>query len=73
MKRRTRKPSKRLRQGRRKTLRRFFRRVFRNYRGGADLPVPEGSVVAVSLDPKDNYSVPVLVNKAQFEKEVLEN
>ena len=71
MKRRTRKPSKRLRQSRRKTLRRVFRRYFK--RGGANLPVPEGSIVAVHLDPKDNYSVPVLMNKSQFENEIVEN
>ncbi len=71
MKRRTRKPSKRLRQSRRKTLRRFFRRFFK--KGGANLPVPEGSVVGVNLDPKDNYSVPVFMNKAQFENEVLKD
>ena len=70
MKRRTRKPSKRLRQSRRKTIRRFFRRYLR---GGANLPVPEGSIVAVHLDPKDNYSVPVLMNKSQFENEIVEN
>jgi hypothetical protein len=68
MKRRTRKPSKRLRQSRRKTLRRFFRRFFK--KGGANLPVPEGSVVGVNLDPKDNYSVPVFMNKAQFENQI---
>ncbi len=42
-------------------------------RGGADLPVPEGSVVGVNLDPKDAYSVPVLVSKATYENEVLED
>jgi hypothetical protein len=68
MKRKTRKSSKRLRQSKRKTLRRFFHRYFK---GGANLPVPVGSVVGVHLDPKDNYSVPVFMTKAQFENEIL--
>jgi hypothetical protein len=50
----------------------FSRR--RHMRGGSvDLPVPEGSVIAVNLDPKDAYSVPVLVSKAKYENEVLED
>jgi hypothetical protein len=65
------------RQRRRRLTRRSKRRqVFsrrRRYRGGADLPVPEGSVVAVNLDPKDAYSVPVLVSKSTYENEVLED
>lgn len=54
----------------RKNTRRFLRR---KQRGGADLPVPEGSVIGVNLDPKDAYSVPVLVSKNLYEKEVLED
>ena len=54
----------------RKNTRRFLRR---KQRGGVDLPVPEGSVVGVNLDPKDAYSVPVLVSKNLYEKEVLED
>jgi hypothetical protein len=46
-------------------------RVF--LRGGANLPVPEGSVVGVDLDPQDPYSVPIFVNKAKYEEEILEN
>ena len=45
----------------------------RVYRGGANLPVPEGSVVGVDLDPKDDYSVPVLVSKSTYEDEILED
>jgi len=51
----------------------FFSRKTRVYRGGADLPVPEGSVVGVDLDPKDPYSVPILVSKDLYEKEVIED
>ena len=42
-------------------------------RGGADLPIPAGSVASVRLDPKDEYSAPVLVGKEEFEEEVLED
>jgi hypothetical protein len=69
------KQSRRLRR-RRQTRRSKRRQVFsrrRRYRGGADLPVPEGSVVAVNLDPKDPYSVPVFVSKSTYENEVLED
>ena len=45
----------------------------RRQRGGADLPVPEGSVVGVDLDPKDAYSVPILVRKSKYENEVLKD
>lgn len=55
-----------------KRQRRFLTKRRRLYKGGANLPVPEGSVVAVDLDPQDAYSVPVLVNKATYEEEVLE-
>ena len=51
----------------------FSRRQSRRYKGGANLPVPEGSVVGVDLDPQDPYSVPVLLNKAVYEEEILEN
>lgn len=73
MKRQTRrKQSKRSRRTRHKRRRQVFSRR-RVYRGGADLPVPEGSVVAVDLDPKDPYSVPVLLSKNVYENEVLED
>lgn len=68
MKKQTRKLKKSSRRS--KGRRAFSRR--RRYRGGATLPVPEGSVVAVNLDPKDAYSVPVFVSKAKYENEVLE-
>jgi hypothetical protein len=67
----------RKRQTRRRRLSRkkqqFFSRKRRVYKGGADLAVPEGSVVGVDLDPKDPYSVPILVSKDLYEKEVLED
>ena len=49
------------------------RMIFRRYKGGADLAVPEGSVISVDLDPKDPYSVPVLISKRTYEEEVLED
>ena len=49
--------------------RRFLRR---RQNGGANLPVPEGSVIGVNLDPKDAYTVPVLVSKNLFEDEILD-
>lgn len=75
---------KRTRVAKRRTLRKrkttrtkkqrlFSRRQSRRYKGGANLPVPEGSVVGVDLDPKDPYSVPIFVNKAKYEEEILEN
>jgi hypothetical protein len=48
-------------------------RVTTDHRGGANLPVPNGSVVAVELDPKDRYGVPILVSKEIYEDEVLED
>ena len=41
-------------------------------RGGADLPIPRGSVASVRMDPTDEYSAPVLVQKEKFEEEVLD-
>lgn len=64
------------RQSRRLKKRSFSRKKQRRtqrQRGGADLPVPRGSVVAVDLDPKDAYSVPVLLTKETYEDEVLED
>ncbi len=55
-----------------KKHRRFLTRRRRVYRGGFNLPVPEGSIVGVDLDPKDPYSVPVLLRKNLYETEVLE-
>lgn len=68
MKRRTKKQRKH-----RSRKSRSFSRRRRQRGGGADLPVPEGSVVGVNLDPKDAYSVPILVSKAIYEDEVLED
>jgi hypothetical protein len=39
---------------------------------GGGLPIPNGAVAGVRLDPKDEYSAPVLIGKGLFEKEVLE-
>lgn len=41
-------------------------------KGGASLPVPRGAVASVRLDPKDEYSAPVLVDERVFEVQVLE-
>ena len=60
-----------MRSKKQKTRRGRFSR--RRQRGGADLPVPEGSVVGIHLDPKDAYSLPVLVSKNLYENEVLED
>lgn len=59
------------RKQRRKT--RKTKRFSRKQKGGVNLPVPEGSVVGVDLDPQDPYSVPILVSKQKFEEEVLED
>lgn len=69
-KRRSVRRTKKQRRNRIATRRRFLRR---QQRGGADLPVPEGAVVGVNLDPKDAYSVPVFVSKNLYENEVLED
>ncbi len=71
MKRKARATRKRRSFSRRTKKQRLASRRRRVYRGGADLPVPEGSVVGVDLDPKDAYSVPVLVSKNIYENEVL--
>lgn len=39
---------------------------------GGGLPIPNGAVAGVRLDPKDEYSAPVLITKERFEDEVLE-
>ena len=39
---------------------------------GGGLPIPNGAVAGVRLDPKDEYSAPVLIAKERFEDEVLE-
>jgi hypothetical protein len=59
----------------RRSKKRFLSRRRRQsrQRGGADLPVPKGSVVGVDLDPKDAYSVPVLLSKNVYEEDILED
>lgn len=66
------KQTRRNRKLRRKSNKRRTRR-YRKQCGGADLPIPRGSVASVRLDPKDEYSAPVLVRKEEFEEEVLED
>jgi hypothetical protein len=56
-----------LRKSKSKT-RRFLRRKQR----GGNLSIPRGAVVSMSLDPKDEYGVPVLVRKEEAEEELLE-
>jgi hypothetical protein len=53
-----------------KKRRRTQRRRYRS-RGGA-LPIPNGSVASVHLDPKDMYGVPVLIRKEVYEEEIAE-
>jgi hypothetical protein len=38
---------------------------------GGGLPIPNGAVAGVHLDPEDPYSAPLLTSKERFEKEVL--
>lgn len=69
----TRKIQRRSRKAKKSRRQQRKRRSFFRQRGGVNLPVPEGSVVAVDLDPKDDYSVPILVRKSVYENEILEN
>lgn len=69
----TRRQRKSRRQSRKQLKSRRSNRRSRLFHGGANLPVPEGSVVAVDLDPKDPYSVPVFMNKGKFEEEIVED
>jgi hypothetical protein len=39
---------------------------------GGGLAIPDGAVASVRLDPKDEYSAPVLITKERFEEEILE-
>lgn len=43
----------------------------RLHRGGS-LPIPRGAIASMSLDPTDEYSVPVLVRKEEAEEQILE-
>jgi hypothetical protein len=69
-----------MRQRNRKTRARKSRKTRRQTRKqrrsrkqqGGGLPIPNGAVAGVHLDPKDPYSAPVLITKERFEKEVLE-
>ena len=54
---------------RRKTQR---RRGHRKHRGGGTLPIPRGAIASMSLDPKDEYGVPVLVRRELAEEELLD-
>lgn len=63
---RSRKELRKRRTNRRRTQRRRYRS-----RGGG-LPIPNGSVASVHLDPKDMYGVPVLIRKEVYEEEIAE-
>lgn len=56
----------------RRRQRRQRRKTMRRKQRGGNLPVPPGSVVAMSLDPKDEYSAPVLVTKESAEEDILD-
>jgi len=43
----------------------------RKHRGGGTLPIPRGAIASMSLDPKDEYGVPVLVRRELAEEEIL--
>jgi hypothetical protein len=40
----------------------------RKQKGGNSLPIPRGAVASMSLDPKDEYGVPVLIQKEDEDK-----
>ena len=44
----------------------------RKHRGGGTLPIPRGAIASMSLDPKDEYGVPVLVRRELAEEEILD-
>ena len=64
----TRTKAQRLRRARRQRTRRLSRRK-RPLRGGS-LPIPNGSIASLHLDPTDEYGVPTLVSKEAYEKEI---
>lgn len=55
------------------TRRRRGRGRSRIQRGGSRIPdsVPYKSVVVLDLDPKDDYSVPVVTSKEEADEEIL--
>lgn len=71
MPRRNRKTSSRKTRKQRRQTRKQRRSRSRKQKGGG-LPIPNGAVAGVRLDPKDEYSAPVLIAKERFEDEVLE-
>lgn len=56
----------------RKKLRRNKTHRHRKHRGGGTLPIPRGAIASMSLDPKDEYGVPVLVRRELAEEEILD-
>ena len=62
-----------LRRQRTRRLRGTHRRQRRFRLRGGSLPIPNGSVASVHLDPKDEYSVPVLVRKEVYEEDLAED
>lgn len=71
MPRRNRKTRARKTRKQRRQTRKQRRSRSRKQQGGG-LPIPNGAVAGVRLDPKDEYSAPVLIAKERFEDEVLE-
>ena len=71
MPRRNRKTRARKTRKQRRQTRKQRRSRSRKQKGGG-LPIPNGAVAGVRLDPKDEYSAPVLIAKERFEDEVLE-
>lgn len=68
----TRTKAQRLRRARRQRTRRLRQRRRKPLRGGS-LPIPNGSIASVQLDPTDEYGVPTLVRKEVYEEEVAED
>ena len=65
--------AKRLTRARKNRKSRKIRKTRRQrQRGGGTLPIPRGSVAAMSLDGKDEYAVPVLVRREIAEEELLD-
>ena len=68
---RTRRQMKRKIRRSKKTRRHKIHR-HRKHRGGGTLPIPRGAIASMSLDPKDEYGVPVLVRRELAEEEILD-
>lgn len=71
MPRRNRKTRARKTRMQRRQTRKQRRSRSRKQKGGG-LAIPDGAVASVRLDPKDEYSAPVLITKERFEEEILE-